>query len=434
MASSAIPDQDHKLATQHAIISSLTTRNIPNGSPEYIAAYTSFRSHGISPQTDEQTVPGNAKLTSLLDLPSDKNGLSVGPAKKYADRKKFKDGHVTKWNCKYAKRMKTGSHESFAETTVMDRRPHSNAWATTLQRPQPSKPDPRPDVYYDQTPQLEEVLGPYIDSCVNEWEGYRATVHTLRYLASRPGKDGAWGQKRLQEAMDVDGDVTAMGVNLVQQMISLDCHRDALRKECLEGKTQLWAIRMVKVSVEDMDAAERAVFLETPARQAMMEVAGDRIKLGVSCWEQTEPTKLGRKGKASASPLRSSATDFDTAEPTAPALAQSGSEETAVVVGAQSESRSSRKRNAAHLDAAEPTMPPTSSNGDGGIAASSEDSGGAHLHGAVYGLRCCTELAGHIGLPASLGWLRNLFEKDRDLGIAASVWSRRTELAGYMTV
>ncbi|KAK3652484.1 hypothetical protein LTR56_005195 [Elasticomyces elasticus] len=371
MASSAILEQDHKLSTQHAIISSLTTRNVPKGSPEYIAAYTSFRSHGISPQTDEQTVPDNAKLTSLLDLPSDKNGLSVGPARKYADRKKFKDAHVTDWNRRYAKRMKTGSHKSFAETTVMDCRPHSNAWATTLQRAQPSQPDPRPDVYYDPTPQLEEVLGPYIDSCVNEWEGYRTTVHTLRYLASRPGKDGAWGQKRLREAMDVDGDVTAIGVNLVQQMISLDRHRDALRKECLEGKRELWAIRMVKVSVEDMDAAERAVFLKTEARQAMMEVAGDRIKLGVSCWEQTESTKLGRTGKASASPRRS-ATDSSTAESTAPAQAQSGSEETAAVVGAQSEGRSSRKRNAAHLDAAEPTTPPSTSNGDGEFAASSQ--------------------------------------------------------------
>ncbi|KAK4899187.1 hypothetical protein LTR27_003417 [Elasticomyces elasticus] len=364
-------DQDHKLATQHAIISSLTTRNVPHGSPEYIAAYTSFRSHGISPQTDEQTVPGNAKLTSLLDLPSDKNGLSVGPAKKYADRKKFKDGHVTKWNFKYAKRMKTGSHESFAETTVIDRRPHSNAWATTLQRPQPSLPDPRPDVYYDPTPQLEGVLGPYIDSCVERLMEYRATVDTLHAWTRRPGKDGAWGQKRLQEAMDVDGDVTAMGVNMVQQMIDLDRHRDTLRKECLEGRRELWAIRMVKVSVEDMDAAERAVFLGTPARQAMVEVAGDRIKLGVSCWEQTEPTKLGRKDKALASPQRS-ATDSGTAEPTAPASAQSGSEETAAVVGAQSEGRSSRKRNAAHLDAAEPTTPHTLSSGDGEIAASSE--------------------------------------------------------------
>ncbi|KAK5706696.1 hypothetical protein LTR97_001686 [Elasticomyces elasticus] len=370
MASSAILDQDHKLATQHAIISSLTTRKVPNGSPEYIAAYTSFRSHGISPQTDEQTVPGNAKLTSLLDLPSDKNGVSVGPAKKYADRKKFKDGHVTDWNRRYAKRMKTGCPKSFVENGVIDNRPHSNAWATTLQRPQPSQPDPRPDVYYDPTPQLEEVLGPYIDSCVEEWEGYRATVHTLRYLASRPGKDGAWGQKRLQEAMDVDGDVTAMGVNLVQQMISLDRHRDTLRKECLEGKRELWAIRMVKVSVEDMDTAERAVFLGTDARRDMVEVAGDRIKLGVSCWEQTEPTKLGRKGKASASPRRS-ATDSGTAEPTAPAQAQSGSEETAAVVGAQSEGRSSRKRNAAQVDAAEPITPPSSLNDDGGIAASS---------------------------------------------------------------
>ncbi|KAK5680979.1 hypothetical protein LTS10_006739 [Elasticomyces elasticus] len=371
MISSSILDQDHKLATQHAIISSLTTRNVPDGSPEYVAAYTSFRSHGTKPQTDEQTVPGNAKLTSLLDLPSDKNGLSVGPAKKYADRKKFKDGHVTKWNCKYAKRMKTGSHKSFAETTVMDRRPHSNAWATTLQRPQPSLPDPRPDVYYDPTPQLEEVLGPYIDSCVDELMQYRATVDTMHAWTRRPGKDGAWGQKRLREAMDVDGDVTAMGVNLVQQMISLDRHRDTLRKECLEGKKQLWALHLVKVSVEVMDAAERTVFLGTPTRRTMMEVAGDRIKLGVSCWEQTDPTKLGRKGKASASPRRS-ATDSGTPEPTAPAPAQSGSEETAAIVGAQSETRSSRKRNAAHLDAAEPIMPPSSLNDDGGIAAASE--------------------------------------------------------------
>ncbi|KAK5729411.1 hypothetical protein LTR17_011941 [Elasticomyces elasticus] len=349
MISSSILDQDHKLSTQHAIISSLTTRNVPNGSPEYIAAYTSFHSHGTSPQTDEQTVPGNAQLTSLLDLPSDENGLSVGPAKKYADRKKTKklrDGHITNWN---------------------QNRPHSNAWATTLQRPQPSLPDPRPDVYYDPTPQLEEVLGPYIDSCVEEWTRYCATVDTLHAWTRRPGKDGAWGQKRLREAMDVDGDVTTMGVNLVQQMIDLDHHRDTLRKECLEGEKQLWAFHLVKVSVEDMDAAERAVFLGTPARQAMMEVAGDRIKLGVSCWEQAETTNLGRKGKASASPQRSSAT----AEPTAPAPAQSASEETAAVVGAQSEGRSSRKRNAAHLDAAEPTTPPTSSNGEGGIAASS---------------------------------------------------------------
>ncbi|KAK5716321.1 hypothetical protein LTR17_016435 [Elasticomyces elasticus] len=350
MVSPAVLGQDHKLATQHAIISSLTTRNVPNGSPEYLAAYTSFRSHGVQPQTDEQTVPGNAKLTSLLDLPSDKNGLSVGPARKYADRKNFKDGHVTKWNY---------------------RRPHSNAWATTLQRPQPSQPDPRPVVYYDPTPQLEDVLGPYIDSCVNEWEGYRATVDTLYALARRPGKDGAWGQKRFQEAMDVNGDVTSMRLNLLQQMITLDRHRDALRKECLEGKTQLWALHLVKVSVEDMDAAERAVFLGTPARRDMVEVAGDRIKLGVSCWEQTEPTKPGRKGKASASPQRS-ATDSGTAEPTAPAPARSSSEETAAVVGAQSEGRSSRKRGAAHLDAAELTTPSTSSNGDGEIAASSE--------------------------------------------------------------